>query len=292
MIRCFRVTILRQVYHREAQGQSAIPREPPSCRTFPPRSTPKRGRGAVTRRDLAYSIGVMKGLEGKVALVTGGGKGVGRAISLALAARGVRVLVTGRDERTLGETVGEVVFGGGKARHLVGDVRDRAHLDAAVARALEVFGGLDFVVANASMTARSDLGEAELSQVDAIIGTNLLGAYYTFHICAPHLREAGRFVAMSSPLATRGAPGYAAYCASQAGILGLVRAAATELGARKITCNAVVPGWVDAHAAQATPPESIAETVVLLCSGGASGVTGQAIMVGIDAAVPDETRRA
>ncbi len=82
----------------------------------------------------------MRTLEGKTALVTGGGKGIGRAIALALSARGVRVVVTGRQERALGETVGEIAHGGGKARHLAGDVRDPAHLAAAVARAHDVFG--------------------------------------------------------------------------------------------------------------------------------------------------------
>lgn len=86
------------------------------------------------------------GLEGKVALVGEGGEPVGRAIALALAARRVRVVVLGRDERKVGETVGEVVFGGGKARHIVGELHRLADRDAAVARAVDVFGGLDFVV--------------------------------------------------------------------------------------------------------------------------------------------------
>jgi NAD(P)-dependent dehydrogenase (short-subunit alcohol dehydrogenase family) len=90
-----------------------------------------------------------RALDGQVALVTGGGKGIGRAVALALSARGVRVVVTGRTERALGEVVGEIANAGGKARHLAGDVGDPAHLDAAIARAVAVFGGLDIVVANA-----------------------------------------------------------------------------------------------------------------------------------------------
>src|SRR5262245_12371657 len=84
----------------------------------------------------------MRTLDGQVALVTGGGKGIGRAIALALGARGVRVVITGREEKALGETVGEIAHGGGKARHLAGDVRDATHLDAAVTRAIDTFGGL------------------------------------------------------------------------------------------------------------------------------------------------------
>jgi hypothetical protein len=85
-------------------------------------------------------------LEGRTALVTGGGTILGRAIALALSARGVRVVVTGPDEKALGETVGEVVYGGGKARHLAGDPSDPAHLAAAVERATSVFGAPDIVV--------------------------------------------------------------------------------------------------------------------------------------------------
>lgn len=89
----------------------------------------------------------------RVALVTGGGKGVGRALALALAARGVAVVVTGRSERPLGETVGEIANAAGKARHVAGDVFDAAHRAKAIARATEELGGLDFVVATAAVTS-------------------------------------------------------------------------------------------------------------------------------------------
>lgn len=88
----------------------------------------------------------MRSLEGRTAIITGGGTRAGRAIALALSARGVRIVVTGRDEKALGETVGEVVYGGGKARHLAGDPSDVAHLAAAVERATSVFGPLHIAV--------------------------------------------------------------------------------------------------------------------------------------------------
>jgi NAD(P)-dependent dehydrogenase (short-subunit alcohol dehydrogenase family) len=251
---------------------------------------------------------MMKGLDGKVALVTGGGKGIGRSIALALAARGVRVVVTGRDEKALGETVGEIAYGGGKARHLAGDVRDPAHLGAAVGRAVDVFGGIDIAIANAGQSGRVDLGD-DLGRAEAILGTNLLGAYYTFHAAAPRMKGPGRLLATSSVLAELGIAGYSAYCASKAGIHGLVRATAQELGARKITCNAIVPGWVDTdmsernirEMAKATgkseseekaaaianlplgrflEPEEVAELVVFLCSSAGDAITGQAIAIG------------
>lgn len=214
-------------------------------------------------------------LEGQVALVTGGGKGTGRAIALALAARGVRVVVTGRDERALGETVGEIAFGGGKARHLAGDVRDAGHLRAAVARAVESFGGLDVVVATAGLSGRTPI-EEDGSRAEAIVQTNLMGTFYAFHAALPAMKGPGRLLAVSSVLAKLGVPGYAAFCASQAGILGLVRALAHECAPRKITANALVPGGVDTQVAE---PEEVAALAVFLCSGEAAGITGQAISI-------------
>jgi NAD(P)-dependent dehydrogenase (short-subunit alcohol dehydrogenase family) len=228
----------------------------------------------------------MRTLEGKTALVTGGGKGIGRAIALALSARGVRVVVTGRQERALGETVGEIAHGGGKARHLAGDVRDPAHLAAAVERAIETFGSLDIVIANAGQAARVELG-SDLAAAEAILQTNLMGAYYTFNAAVPRMRGPGRLIATSNVLAEVGKPGYAAYCASKAGILGLCRAVAHEVAAKKITCNAIVPRFVEADGAEITrsplgrlvEPEEVAALVVFLCGAAADVVTGQALSI-------------
>ena len=246
-------------------------------------------------------------MKGKVALVTGGGKGIGRAIAQTLAARGASVVITGREEKALGECVGEIANAGGKARHLAGDVRDPEHLDVAVARAMEAFGGLDVVVANAGQSGRVDLG-GDLTRARSIMETNLLGAYYTFHAAAPRLREGGRLVAVSSVLGKFGVPGDSAYCASKTGLIGLVRAIAQELGPRKITCNAICPGWVDTEmstiglqeiaaatnvsAEEATrramsafplgrfvQPEEVADLVVFLCSKSGDAITGQAISI-------------
>ena len=229
----------------------------------------------------------MWSLEGKTALVTGGGKGIGRAIALALSARGVRVVVTGRQERALGETVGEIAHGGGKARHLAGDVRDPKHLAAAVERAVETFGGLDLVIANAGLPGRVELGAADLAAAEAVLHTNLMGAYYTFNAAVPRMKGPGRLIAVGNALSEVGAPGYAAYCASKAGILGLCRAVAHEVAPRKITCNAVVPGFLQEDGVEFSrsplgrrvEPEEVAALVVFLCSAAADVVTGQALSV-------------
>ncbi len=248
-------------------------------------------------------------LEGQVALVTGGGTGIGRAIAMELSGRGARVLVTGRAERSLGEAVGEIVHAGGQARHLAGDVREPSHARAAVDRAIETWGRLDLVVANAGITGNVPMGRAGgFERAKDILDTNLLGTYLTFDAALAAMRGPGRLVAISRVLGKFGAAGQAAYCASKAGLHGLVRAVAAEVGSRGITCNAVCPGWVDTdmarariaelaaeggktyeamrhEAAKATPlgrfvePEEVALFVAFLCSPQADAVTGQALSI-------------
>src|SRR5258708_9541415 len=248
-------------------------------------------------------------LEGQVVVVSGGGKGIGRAVALELAARKARILVTGRDERALAETVGEIANAGGQARHAVGDVRLEGDAPKAIARALEVWGRLDVVVANAGIAGTARMGDpAGAPLARAIVETNLLGAYYLFDAALPAMSGPGRLVAVSSVLGKFGAAGQAAYCASKAGLHGLVRAVAVEVGPRGITCNAVCPGWVDTQmardriedlareqgktyetarreAADATPlrrfvdPEEVARFIAYLSSPDAAPITGQALAI-------------
>jgi NAD(P)-dependent dehydrogenase (short-subunit alcohol dehydrogenase family) len=244
-----------------------------------------------------------------VAVVTGGGKGIGRGIALELSARGARVVVTGRDERALGETVGEIAHGGGQARHVVGDVRDDDHVTSAVARAFEIWGRLDVAVANAGISASTPLGQRQGTSIArAVIETNLLGAYLLFDAALEVMHGPGRLIAISSVLGKFGASGQAAYCASKSGLHGLVRALALDLGARGVTCNAVCPGWVDTDMARArlselaaenqvsyetmkqeareeqpigrfVEIEEVARLVAFLCSNEAGAITGQAISI-------------
>ena len=248
-------------------------------------------------------------LEEQVALVTGGGKGIGRAIALELAGHGARLLVTGRREQELGEIVGEIVHGGGQGRHLAGDVRDPRHVRDAVARAVETWGRLDIVIANAGIAGNVRMGEAGgVERAREILETNLYGTYLVFDAALAVMRGPGRLIAISSVLGKFGVPGQAAYCASKTGLHGLVRAVAAEVGPRGVTCNALCPGWVDTEmartrfaelaaetgasydeargaASRGTPlgrfieAEEVARLAVFLCSRDGDAITGQAISV-------------
>jgi ketoreductase len=286
------------------------------ARTLRPRPARVNDARRMTRADRESA--------GRVALVTGGGKGLGRAIALGLAARGMRVVVMGRDEKALGMVVGEIVYGGGAARHSPGDVRERADVDRAVDKAVLAFGRIDVVVANAGVSgcvplaapASSADGDADTGagakRVADIVTTNLLGTYHAFAAGAARMdadmKGAGRLIAISSVLGKVGAPGFAAYCASKAGIHGLVHAAAVELAPRGITCNAVCPGLVETDAALSQideiarktdasaenvrraarasvplgrffEPEEVTGVVAFLCSPEAGGITGQALSI-------------
>jgi ketoreductase len=245
--------------------------------------------------------------SGRVAWVTGGGKGIGRAIALQLAGRGDAVVVTGRDERALGEAVGEIAYQGGRARHLVADVRDPAAMERAARAAVEWFGSLDVVVANAGVSGPSPLAADPAFAAD-VIGTNLLGTLHAFRAASLVMTGPGRMVAISSVLGKFGVPDYSAYCASKAGIQGLVRALSQELGPRRITVNAVCAGWTETDMAEqgiaimaktdgVTPeearrranerfplgrfldPDEVARFVAFVSGADAGGITGQSLSI-------------
>jgi hypothetical protein len=173
-------------------------------------------------------------LHGRVALVVCGGEGPGRATALALAARGVHVLVTGRDERALGETVGEIVYGGGRARHLAGDPGDASQLRAAAARAHEVFGGLDIAVVNAWPDVPSSV------------------VAVAFDAALAFMKGPGRLVVVAR------AP-------DEGDMLGLVRSLAEACAARAITVRAVAAGLLDDVVADDRCDE-LARQVVTCCA--------------------------
>jgi NAD(P)-dependent dehydrogenase (short-subunit alcohol dehydrogenase family) len=202
---------------------------------------------------------------GQVALVTEGGEGVGRAVAMALAARGVRVVVTGGAERALGEVVGEIANGGGTARHRAGDMRDAAHVQAAVQKSLDAFGRLDIVVANAAASSDAPAKEggptklADAAAAEAIFSARLLRIQQTLEYAVPHLQDFGRLLALGSGLSLPSPPGLA-YAASKARLAELARTLATKHAVRTIACWAL-------DSSLPLDPESLAEYVVKLASG-------------------------
>jgi NAD(P)-dependent dehydrogenase (short-subunit alcohol dehydrogenase family) len=227
-------------------------------------------------------------LEGKHVVVTGAGTGIGRAIARRLAEEGARLTLMARDESRLRDVVP------GAVTKSV-DIRDR---DAVLAA---FDGQLDALVANAGIGGPNAPGDGD--RWDDIVQTNLSGSYWCVRAAEPLLTDGGRIVITSSILARIGVSGYTAYCASKAGLLGMVRAFAAELAPRGIQVNAVCPGWVNTDMAwqglsewpgltpdeaweiakQEVPlrrmgePEEIAGTVAWLLSPDALGVTGQGI---------------
>jgi NAD(P)-dependent dehydrogenase (short-subunit alcohol dehydrogenase family) len=227
-------------------------------------------------------------LEGKHVAVTGAGTGIGRAIAQRLAGEGAQLTLLARDESRLRDVVT-----GATTRSV--DIRDRDQVFAAID------GPLDCLVANAGSGGPNAPGEND--RWEEIVQTNLFGTYWCCRAAERHLPDGGRIVVTSSILARIGVAGYTAYCASKAGLLGLVRSFAAELAPRGIQVNAVCPGWVNTGMAWAgldafdgltreqafevamrevplrrmSEPEEIAGTVAWLLSADAVGVTGQAI---------------
>ena len=227
-------------------------------------------------------------LEGKHVVVTGAGTGIGRAIAQRLAAEGARLTLMARDESRLNDVVP-----GATTRSV--DIRDRDAVHAAFDEELYA------LVANAGIGGPNESGDGD--RWDDIVQTNLYGSYWCVRAAEPLLPDGGRIVVTSSILARIGVAGYTAYCASKAGLLGMVRAFAAELAPRGIQVNAVCPGWVNTDMAwqglsewpglspeeaweiakrevplrRMGEPEEIAGTVAWLLSPEALGVTGQGI---------------
>jgi 3-oxoacyl-[acyl-carrier protein] reductase len=239
-------------------------------------------------------------LEGRVSLVTGASRGIGRAIARALALEGATVFVGARDEGKLAEVVREVTDEGGQAVAVALDVADRASVDAALQKVLEAQGRLDHLVNNAGITRDNLLLRMKKEEWDQVLATNLTGTYLcTQAVLKPMLKQrSGRIVNVTSVVGLTGNAGQANYAASKAGIIGFTKAVAREVASRSITVNAVAPGFIDTDMTAAMTekareslassiplgrvgrPEDIASAVAFLVSDAAAYITGQ--VLGVD----------
>jgi NAD(P)-dependent dehydrogenase (short-subunit alcohol dehydrogenase family) len=196
----------------------------------------------------AIVMGAMdKSLRGQVAIVTGGSRGIGRAIARALVANGVNVAITGRDEKDLSEAR-RYVEGAGPAavETLRADVRNYGDVERAVSATVARFGGLDIVVNNAGVGAFANVAEMSPEQWSSVIDTNLTGVYNMCHVALPHLRRrgAGYIINISSLAGKNAFVGGAAYCASKAGLNAFSEALMQEVRYDNIRVTYIMPGSV------------------------------------------------
>jgi 3-oxoacyl-[acyl-carrier protein] reductase len=183
-------------------------------------------------------------LKGRVAVVTGGTKGLGRRIAEAYLADGANVVVAARGQEPEWP---DVDTDGDNLAFLPVDVRDLDSVNKMITGAVEIFGGLDIIVANAGITYPGPVSDLEPDQWNDAVATNLTGTFHCVRAAIPHLRHstAGRIITMSSALSSRAAPGASAYCATKAGIEMLTKVVAVELAAEGITVNCLCPGVID-----------------------------------------------
>ncbi|MFI9834732.1 SDR family NAD(P)-dependent oxidoreductase [Streptomyces sp. NPDC051913] len=237
-------------------------------------------------------------LQGKVAVVTGGARGIGRGIATVLAAKGAAVAVWDLNTEGAEKTVAEIHEAGGKAIAVGGDAADAAAVARSAARTRDELGPVTILVNNAGTTAYEPFTSISEAAWDRMIGINLKGPFLVTQQLIPDMIEAGwgRIVNISSSSAQTGAPAMAHYASSKGGVIGLTRALALEYIGQGITVNHVPPGFidtplvrqgpVDVDAAAATmpmkragSPADIAHAVAYLASEEAGYVTGQTISV-------------
>jgi len=249
-------------------------------------------------------------LSGRIALVTGGGRGIGREAALALASAGADVAVAARSADELADTVTAIRAAGRRGEAIVCDVTERAQVEAMVTEVKDALGEPSILVNNAGIAGSAKLTDTTDEMWDRMLRVNATGAFYCTRAVLPMMLQAkwGRIVNVASIAAKSGAPYIAAYAASKHALLGLTRAVAAEVATRGITVNAVCPGYVDTGMTDASTANISARTgrserdarkilegfspqgrlmttgevaalITFLCSQTARGITGQGIVL-------------
>jgi 3-oxoacyl-[acyl-carrier protein] reductase len=229
-------------------------------------------------------------LEGRVAMVTGGAQGIGRAIALNLAEGGAHIALTDMQRPKLDEVVKEIEGRGRKALALCVDITDVEAVQAMVDQALEALGKVDILVNNAGITRDSLAMRMKTGDWEAVLRTNLYGAFFCIRAILPSMvrQRYGRIINIASVVAQAGNVGQANYIASKAGIIGLTKAVAAEVARRNITVNAVAPGFI-ATAMTENLPAEVKERMLNLIPLGRMGTDGE-IATGVRFLASEEAR--
>lgn len=242
----------------------------------------------------------MKTLNNQTALVTGGSRGIGRAIALAMAEEGANVAILyAGNETAAAQTVQEAEAFGVKAVSYRCDVSSEQAVKETVDQVLKDFGRVDILVNNAGIVRDGFLLSMKEEAFDDVINTNLKGAFHLTRQLYSHMmrRKSGRIINISSIVGLNGNAAQANYAAAKAGVIGLTKSTAKELAARGVTCNAIAPGFIHSDMTDAMPekardaissqipmkrvgqPQDVAALAVFLAGPGASYITGEVIRV-------------
>lgn len=241
----------------------------------------------------------------KVAIITGASRGIGLAIARKLWNDGVHVALCARSIDSLKKHEAEM---GDRALAVAMDIRDQKNVEHGIQRVADRFGKIDIIVNNAGVSGVTPIDAGDTAPWIDIINTNIVGSYHVTRAAIPHMPDGGRVIMISSVLGKFGVPGYTAYCTAKTGLIGFTRALALELAPRKITVNALCPGWVDTEMAltgikngaaaqeisveefrkqamsrvplgEMVTPEEVANLVAFLASDAGKNITAQAISI-------------
>jgi len=250
----------------------------------------------------------MSWLQDRVALVTGGSRGIGKAIARALAAHGAKVAVCSRDAEAVRKAANEISPGGGRVLGFRADVAEKAEVRSLVRDIVTHWGQIHILVNNAGISARIPIDSDDDARWLQVLNVNVAGTYHVTREVLRHMptHGGGRIINISSVLGRFGVPAYTAYCTAKHGIIGFTRALALEVAGRGITVNAICPGWVETDMAalgmretaaalglspeafreqalamvpiqRILEPKEIADLALYLASDASAGMTGQTI---------------